>query len=59
MTDYPEVLFSPEPLWMAADSVPIQAFGGTNPQGFCPHHCIPGMPLQAFARSSDSRPWGQ
>lgn len=44
---------------MAADSIPIQAFGGTNPLGFCPHHCIPGMPAQAFARSSDSRLWGQ
>ena len=59
MTDYPEVLSALESFWAAADSGPLKAFGGLNPR------FLPTSPhswdafLWAFARSSDSRLWGQ
>ena len=59
MTDYPEVVPALESFWAAADSGPLKAFGGLNPR------FLPTSPhswdafLWAFARSSDSRLWGQ
>lgn len=50
ITDYPKVLFSLESFWTAADSVPCKAFSGTNPLGFCPHRCIPGMPCTGLRK---------
>lgn len=49
MTDYLEVLFSGEAFWPAADRSHV-ALGGMNSLGFCPHHCIPGMPFTGLSK---------